>query len=158
MRLLKMSKKKSANKNRVSVRDIDSAIFRPSNNVKDPNIDNNFMEELDRDTVCFTIFGKHDYLDGNGMPIIDDEDNLNVLAKIVVINNGYPKYMIKRDSNGRLFNPLGIDEGGHNKFIHHAGKEQYEFRSVNKNAFSYYIQFLKTKNMAHLRTAEREVF
>lgn len=146
------------NSNRVSARDLDGAIFRPDNQNKDSGKDQNFMEDLDREIICFTIYGKHDRLSEDGYPIIDDEDDRDVLAKIVVVNEGYPRYMVKRDSNGRLFNPLGMDEGRHNKFLHHAGKEQYEFRSVNSKAFDHYLYFLKTKNLSHLRTAEREIF
>lgn len=146
------------NTNRVSTRDMNDAIFRPQNQNKDSSVDQNFMEEVNRDILCYTIFGKHDSLDANGSPLIEDEDDPDVLAKIIWINDGYPKYMVKRDSNGRLFNPLGIDEGRHNKFLHHAGKDQYEFRSVNRSAFTYYLRFLTTKNLSHLRTAEREIF
>ena len=146
------------NTSRISSRDLDSSIFRPMNQNKDSSIDQNFIEEIDRDTMCFTMFGKHDGLTDDGMPFLNDEDDPDVLAKVVVVNDGYPKYMVKRDSNGKLFNPLGMDEGRHNKFLHHAGKGQYEFRSVNRRAFDSYLQFLKTKNLAHLRTAEREIF
>lgn len=128
------------------------------NENKDSSIDQNFIEEINRETLCFTIFGKHDALSQDGNPVIEDEDSPEVLAKIVWVNDGYPRYMVKRDSNGRLFNPLGMDEGRHNKFLHHAGREQYEFRSVNKRAFDHYLYFLKTKNLSHLRTAEREIF
>jgi hypothetical protein len=140
------------------VRDLDDAIFKPHNQNKDSSVDQNFIEEIDREVVCFTMFGKHDSLADDGSPLINDEDDPNALAKIIWINDGYPKYMIRRDSNGRLFNPLGMDEGRHNKFLHHAGKDQYEFRSVNRNAFDHYLYFLKTKNLSHLRTAEREIF
>jgi hypothetical protein len=146
------------NTNRVSVRDIDDAIFRPNSPVKGENIDQNFMEEPEREVICFTIYGKQDRMTSTGYPLLEDEENPDVLAKIVTINDNYPRYMVKRDSNGRLFNPLGIEEGNHNKFIHKAGKEQFEFKSVPKIAFDYYVHFLSTKNLAHLRTAEREIF
>lgn len=152
-----MSNKNTKN---VRVRDWQQAIFRPQSpeNVKQANVDTDVGKELEREVMCFTVLGKHDYLNNSEDPMMHDESNKDVLAKIVTVNEGNPRYLIKRDSNGRLFNPLGMDEGRHNKFLHHAGKDQYEFRGVNRKAFDFYLQFLKTKNLAHLRTAEREVF
>lgn len=146
------------NTNRVSARDLEGAIFRPNNEVNEENTDRDFMEPLEREVICFTIIGKQDYISRLDQPVLEDENHLDVFAKIVVVNQGNPKYLVKRDSNGRLFNPLGIDEGNHNKFIHSAGKDQYEFRSVNKKSFDHYVRFLSTKNLSHLRTAEQEIF
>lgn len=156
--------KKNPLSSRVRPHEIEDAVYRPNVNVHGDSIDHNIGQAIDRDTQCFCLFGKHEALDGQGYPILlDDEEDLaedkqDVLAKIVVVNENTPKYMIRTDSNGRFFNPLGMDEGNHNKFIHRAGKDLYQFKSVNKRAFRFYLDFLRTKNTAHHRNAERESF
>lgn len=144
--------------NRVTHKDMAKSIVTTKAAVPGGYTDRNFGREPKRETLCFTMFGKHEYLNDDSNPVVEDENNTDVLAKVVVVNNGNPRYLIRRDSNGRFFNPLGIDEGKHLKFIHQAGKEQFEFRAVNKSVFDSYLSFLRTKNVAHLRTAEREGF
>ena len=144
---------------RVRPKEVSEAIWRPRAEVKGDNTHTAIPGQvLDRVTECFTMLGKQETLDFNGYPQVEDEEHKDVLAKIVIINAGTPSYMIKRDAHGRFFNPMGIDEGRHNKFIHRAGKDKYEFKSVSSKTFRFYIDFLKTKNLAHLRNAERENF
>lgn len=146
------------NTKRVRSRDIEDAIFKPSAEEDERNSVTDFKDfTVDRSVAAYTMLGKHEYMDDDNCPRVESEDSDETLAKTIFIN-GNTRYLVKRDSSGKLFNPLGIDEGRHNKFLHHAGKDEFEFRPVNKKAFVFYLQFLKTKNLAHLRTAEREVF
>lgn len=105
----------------------------------------------------YTFLGDHDYLDDDDFPRTD-EDSTKVLAKIRKgISN--TKYFIKVGSHGQIFNPIGMySEGKQNKFMSKIGKLEFAFREVNKNVFETYINFLKTKNIAWLNNAQREMF
>ena len=166
-----MSKKKTLkglapNKktNRVRQEDVEQSIFRPQANVVGDHVDRDFFKNPEREVIVYTIFGQHDDLDEAGCPLILDadeqhlaEDNPRAFAKSVKLEHKNTKYYyIKRTANGFFFNPSGIDEGNQIKFANHAGRKVYEFSEVNKKVFTFYLQFLKTKNTAHLRRAERE--
>lgn len=113
-----------------------------------------------KQTVCFTIFGQHDELvdiEGNkienGFPCTEDKEK--EMAKIIYVNP--PKYYVKVDSSGMLYNPMGLyEEGLLNKDLKY--KKQWDYREVNKKVFNLYINFLKTKNQAWLTSANREMF
>ena len=100
------------------------------------------------ESSLYTIFGKHDWLD-NG----EDSKSAQIHAKL----SGSKMY-VKRGRHGHLFNPIGLySEGTEYKQKRHAGKPEWELKPVNKKAFDFYINFLKTKNVAWLRNAEREI-
>ena len=135
--------------------DADKAIFRPNANIYEDSTDIN--EEIERGYVCYTLFGKHDDVDENGNPVIHvDEDHPNVFAKLVVLTGKNPHYFVRSTANGHFFNPMGIDNESHLKVANKTGRREYEFVAVNKKVFQLYVHFLKTKNHAHLRTAQRE--
>lgn len=122
-------------------------------------------EVLDREAICYTMLGKHDMVDENNYPIVLDEseellaeDREITFAKKVRVMGRAWRYFIRRASNGRLLNPIGIDEGRHNKQLHHAGRAESEYHEVNERVFMFYVNFLRSKNLAHLRNAEREAF
>lgn len=103
----------------------------------------------------YTIFGKHDSLNDNGNPVISPHSE-EVLAKATVGDKKI--YWVKVGSHGRIFNPIGMySEGKQNKFTSRSGKNEYEFRKVNKRVFDMYVNFLRTKNLAWLNNAEREL-
>jgi len=152
---------------RVNVRDADKAIFRPNSQVQDDSPEQNFNTEISREVVCYTMFGNHDYIDGDDYPILGDstddkgvqtdaENRTLSFARTVSTNSRNLKYYVKSAVGGKFFNPLGMDEGRHNKVLHHAIGNEFTYHQVNKSSFDYYIQFLKTKNKAHLLNAERE--
>ena len=142
---------------RVQSKDLEESMFTPNPKVKGGIVDRNFREPLEREVICYTLFGKHDGL-LDDMPILEDEADKDVFAKIVNVNHGHPKYLIKTDSNKRFFNPLGMKEGKQDKVGHRAGKKEYEFVKVGHRAFKFYLDFLRTKNVANLYNAEREAF
>ncbi len=124
--------------------------------------------KLDREVVVFTLFGKHHDIDEHGYPILYDveyedeqieyaEDSANAYAKVVYIR-GKSKYYIKASSDGDMYNPIGLYEGGgkDTKRVN-LGRPEWEFEEVRKRPFEFYINFLKTKNQAYLINAEREV-
>ena len=107
--------------------------------------------------VYYTAFGKHDDLDNDGNPITSDENRgfaykrTNDLDKTI-------NYFLKIGLYGRIFNPIGLySEGKENKFLSKIGKNEYNFTKVNQKVFDMYLNFLRTKNVAWLNNAEREL-
>lgn len=152
---------------RVRIKEAEEAIFNPNSvEIQDDAPDINFGIDPVRDVIVYTSFGKHDYLDGDDNPILGDEsenslaeDRPLAFAKEVSVNGRNSSYYVKRASGGRFYNPQGIDdEGRHNKQLHHTGKSKFEYHTVNKRSFEFYVAFLRTRNLAQLRNAERENF
>jgi hypothetical protein len=104
----------------------------------------------------YTFLGDHDYIDDDGFPRTDN-DTGKVIAKVRHgISN--TKYFIKVGSHGQIFNPIGMySEGKQTKFLSKIGKLEFAFREVNKNIFDMYLNFTKTKNIAWLNNAQREM-
>ena len=50
-----------------------------------------------------------------------------------------------------------FDEGQHNKILAKVGKNQFNFKRVNKKVFDLYTTFLRTRNLAWLNNANREI-
>lgn len=121
-------------------------IFRPKGKV----------EEQQSDIELYTIIGNQDYLDDNGNPRLRKESN-KVFAKCITQEDSV-KYYIKIGTYGRIYNPIGLfSEGRHTKFMTKIGKKEYEFKEVNSKVFGLYTNFLRTKNLAWLNNAEREL-
>tara|TARA_R110000824_G_scaffold397573_1_gene600590 strand:- start:332 stop:733 length:402 start_codon:yes stop_codon:yes gene_type:complete len=116
-------------------------------------------ETADESTSLYTIFGKHDWIDEDGFPRMDIEDfDPGYLHAKTVEDNNRTKFYIKRGRHGKPFDPMGIyTEGTEHKQKRHAGKPEWELKIVNEKAFNFYINFLRTKNGAWLRNAEREI-
>lgn len=105
-------------------------------------------------TVYYTILGEDKNFDADGYPITEDESK--AFAKKVYRNQLF--YYIKTGPNGRIYNPMGMfSEGNHNKFLAKLGKPEWKFTKVNHKVFDMYLNFLKTKNIAWLNTAQREL-
>ena len=113
-------------------------------------------EELrEQKTFFYTIFGKHDWLDDEGFPRVNEEAP-DAYAKSIS-GNFETKFFVKRGRYGKLYNPIGLySEGTANKQLRHAGKPEWEFKKETEKVFNFYINFLKTKNSAWLNNAERE--
>jgi hypothetical protein len=123
-------------------------------------------DEAETGTVVYTVNGKEDDKDPDGKPVLLDleyEDGSKLLAERrdeayakVVVSDDRNRYYVKQGPNGKLFNPVGLyQEGNVNR--KRAGESQWKYREVNKKVFDLYTQFLKTKNVAWLTNAEREV-
>lgn len=128
--------------------DINKCIFVPNNTKTETT--------TKKDTALYTIIGYHDQLDENRYPILNKESK-KVFAKSVTKNSN-TKYYIKIGTYGRIFNPIGLfSEGRGSKFVSKIGKNEFEFKEVNKKIFDMYLNFLTTKNIAWLNNAEREM-
>lgn len=118
---------------------------------------NNINNNNDTTIEYFTIFGKHEKLDLDNNPIVTKNID-QALAKKITLSNNKVKYWIKIGAHGRIYNPIGLfSEGRANKHIARSGKEEWQFRQVNKKVFDMYVSFLKTKNLAWLHNAERQI-
>ena len=110
-------------------------------------------------TLLYTAFGKQDWLDEGGFPRADLEgfDPAQVHAKAVK-GDERTKFYVKTGRHGKFFDPAGLySEGTEYKQKRHAGKPEWELKNVSQKAFDFYINFLKTKNTAWLRNAERAI-
>lgn len=125
------------------------------------NIDNQFFqkntEPPNKTYSYYTIFGSHDFLDEDDKPRANSE-NKNVVAKSVQTDDKPLRYYIKVGTYGKIFNPIGLfSEGNNTKFLSKIGKKQFEFKEVNYKIFNLYLNFLRSKNIAWLNNAEREL-
>jgi hypothetical protein len=105
----------------------------------------------------YTLFGQHENLDTEGNPITFKEKNTYAYIKTNKTNNKQ-NYYIKIGLYGKIYNPIGLySEGKANKFLSKVGKNEYNFGKVNQRVFDMYLNFLRTKNIAWLNNAEREL-
>ena len=104
----------------------------------------------------YTVLGKQDFL-VDKFPMVNSEQNA-LAKKIVNTTNNTSRFFIKVGAYGRPYNPIGMySEGQSNKFLAKAGKPEYSFKEVNEKTFSFYVNFLSTKNIAWLSNTEREL-
>lgn len=109
-----------------------------------------------RECEYYTILGDHEGLDNDNNPTVSSNID-KALAKRVTIN-GKNKFYIKIGAYGRIYNPMGMfSEGKSNKFLTQSGKKAWDYREVNNKVFDMYLAFLKTKNIAWLNNAQREI-
>jgi len=123
-----------------------SNIFQINPSKIDPVSDRNY----------YTVLGKHDFLDENNNPRTKNEKNAYAYSKIN--NDSDIQYFVKVGLYGKIFNPIGLySEGKANKFLSKVGKNEFSFTRVNQKVFDMYVNFLRTKNVAWLNNAEREL-
>jgi hypothetical protein len=103
----------------------------------------------------YTVLGSHSSLDNEGNPVCREKNKSLAYTKII---NDDKQYYLKVGNHGKVFNPIGLySEGRQNKFMSKIGKDEYSFTKVNSKVFDMYLNFLRTKNIAWLNNAEREL-
>jgi|TARA_R110002020_G_scaffold46539_17_gene132387 hypothetical protein len=113
-------------------------------------------------TEVFTFWGKHDFEDIKGFPMLNLNKKENAFDMIdayaVKITRGSKSsYYVRRGKHGRLYNPIGMySEGNANKKLRQ-GQFEWNLKPTSQKIFDYYTNFLKTKNTAWLNNAEREI-
>ena len=118
----------------------------------DFTLDQSKKETVSHEDEFYTLFGMEDYVDDNGNTR-QTQHGKKTYAKRV---DG--KCLVKIGIDGRAFNPLGLfSEGQANKTLAKVGKDQYNFKRVNSKVFDLYVSFLRTKNIAWLNNANREL-
>lgn len=120
-----------------------------------PKTKTKVIEPIDNITY-YTILGDHDQIDENGHPICLNE-NTKVCAKLKKTENK-TRYFIKTGLHGKIYNPIGMySEGTSAKFLSRIGKNAWSYKEVNQRVFDMYLSFLKSKNLAWLNNAQREL-
>jgi hypothetical protein len=116
-----------------------------------------------KSTIYYTIFGEHDDLvnmsgdmDQDGYPVYFGDDHPEkIYAKASI--GPQNKYYIRLDNIGHFFNPIGLlTSSSHNKY-RYIKDQKYSFVEVNPEVFRQYVMFLKTRNDAWYRQAERNM-
>jgi len=119
-------------------------------------------KEPKRVEVIYTVTGKQDYLDDDIYPCVKMEskkaqESMDAYAMKITVGER-TKYYAKRGRHGRLYNPIGMfSEGMSKKRLGHAGRMEWNFTEIGEKAFRFYRDFLRTKNIAYLHNAEREL-
>jgi len=90
--------------------------------------------------------------------LISSEDEDKIFAKSQANSFFVKKGKVGADAS-HLLNPnsMWFNEGDEKAFDKRSGRKAFEFAKVTENCFNLYVKFLKTKNPAHLRNAEREI-
>ena len=105
--------------------------------------------------VFFTLSGKEDLTDEDGYPVLTS-NKVDLICAKLNSDGDHHRYFVRRDGDGSFYNPHGLySEGYMTRTGRRVSKPELDFRTVNKNVFYLYLQFLKTKNEAWLRNAER---
>jgi hypothetical protein len=100
----------------------------------------------------YTIWGMEDFIDDDGNTR-QTKETKNTFAKAIS-----SKYFIKIGLDNRVYNPIGLfSEGRPNKVLSKIGKNEFNFKRVNAKVFDWYLSFLRTKNIAWLNNANREL-
>ena len=112
-------------------------------------------EVSNTEVVFFTISGKENLTDEEGYPILTSDKKDLICARLDT-NGDHNRYFVRRDGDGSFYNPIGLYSDGYmTRTGKRISKPELDFRTVNQNVFYLYLQFLKTKNEAWLRNAER---
>lgn len=113
---------------------------------------------VNHENEFYTLIGLEDFKDKSNNPRISDENNSKVLAKKIVREDSSIRFSVKLGGNGKMYNPVSIyGEEKSNNFLDRICRNNNKFRDVNSKAFDLYVKFLKTKNVAWLNNAEREM-
>lgn len=110
------------------------------------------VNEEDKIDKFYTMWGTEDFIDDDGNTR-QNQENKETFAKNI---NG--KYFVKIGLDNRVYNPLGLfSEGRANKVLAKIGKNEFNFKRVNSKVFDLYLSFLRSKNIAWLNNANREL-
>jgi len=108
--------------------------------------------EVTNEDLFYTLFGMEDFVDTDG------NTRQNTEGKKTFAKRVDGKCLVKIGIDGRAYNPIGLFSEGHaNKTLAKIGKGQYNFKRVNSKVFDLYTSFLRTKNIAWLNNANREL-
>jgi hypothetical protein len=115
------------------------------------------IDNANQNTKLYTISGRHDFIDQDGFFQVNFEpvEKAKINPYVHAIKHNH-RYMVKIGENGKLFNPYGLySEGMETK--QRVGRPTWKFVNTTKANFDQYVIFLKTKNEAFLKKAEREI-
>lgn len=143
------------------------------------NLTNNFIyhqnkeQNIEKIIAYFTLIDNHDFMDEYDRPRATKEDIHTVAKSVTTLLKSDDethvtsqndrtfvptRFYIKIGLHGKIYNPIGLySEGKNTKFLSKIGKKEFEYTEVNQKVFDMYINFLKSKNIAWLNNAEREM-
>lgn len=117
----------------------------------------NSPETAEQNNLYYTLIGGEDFIDEENNPRLSEDNESAVMAKKVIKNK--TKYLIKTDNTGKFYNPLSpISSIRPIKILQTISVPDSRFKEVNKTVFNMYLNFLRSKNIAWINNAEREVF
>ena len=115
-------------------------------------------EQVNSQNEYYCISGSEEFVDSNRNPRVKEESDNRVLAKKVFRDDGSYRMSIKLTNNGKIQNPMSIyGEEKQSSFLDRVCRSQNRFKEVNLKVFNLYVNFLRTKNVAFLHNAEREM-
>jgi hypothetical protein len=112
-----------------------------------------------QDTTMYCLIGQNDDTDDNGYPVVTKPNSKsNILAYKTKKTNGDYKFMIRINSDRKVYNPLSIygRDRSYN-LLSNITRSSIDYKEVSSTAFDFYLRFLSTKNTAWLNKAEREI-
>lgn len=116
---------------------------------------NNKSNLIPDETILYTIIDQHNFIDNDNNPRLSEDSN-RVYAKKIIKNNTQ-KYLIKVDNTNKFYNPLSpVSSIKPTKILQTISIPKNQFKQVNQEIFSMYLNFLRSKNEAWLHNAERE--
>lgn len=116
-------------------------------------------KDINEQIKKYCIVDKKTGDDESGYPTIDNPSKeSDVLAYSVYKSNGGRKFMIRINSDRKLYNPLSIygNEKSY-QLLDNISRSSILYKEVDNTAFELYLRFLLTKNTAWLHKAEREI-
>lgn len=116
--------------------------------------------EIETETLneYYCSIGSEEFLDSDNNPRVSKEADSRVLAKKISRDDGSARYSIKLNNTGKLQNPGSMyGKEQPNSFLDRVCRSQNKFKEVNPKVFGLYVNFLRTKNVAWLHNAEREM-
>lgn len=125
-----------------------------SNFIFSPNTDTN---QTDTNNQYYCVMGSQDFIDDEGNPRVNKDNDKRILAKKILREDGSVRYSIKLTSSGKMQNPIsmyGVEKNS--SFLDRVCRSDKKFKDVSYKTFEMYTNFLKTKNIAWLHNAERE--
>lgn len=119
--------------------------------------------------LYYTLKGYEEFLDNEGNPRTENSQSPHIAAKCIRNKKSkhfqqdvyYYSFYIRSTPNDTLYNPIETFSDVKNKrqfdFIDKVCKEKWTFKEVTQATFKKYLEFLKTKQTAWLKDAERDL-
>ena len=130
-------------------------LFNSSNiyNSKEKEI---FQDGAVTDTILYTI-AEHAESSHDNHATRNQEDE-KVYAKQIQRKDHSKRYVIRKASNGQLYNPTSMyGEEQERNFLNKVCRSDDKCMTVNNRTCNLYLQFLDNKNPAYLKNAKKEV-
>jgi hypothetical protein len=121
------------------------------------------------ESCYYTLIGEEDFIDEDGYPRISSSESQLIVAKKtnnkkhknINVTNNYFSFYLLLSPNNIIFNPTKLYSPIKNKtqfhFIDDICKGSWSFKEVSQYTFDKYLTFLRTKNLAWYKDAQRDL-